>query len=323
MKVLITGASGFLGSHVADRIAKQDGVELRLLLRSRSRLTFLDGLRYERAEGELSDASSLVEAVRGVDTVIHVAGIVASLTEARYHEVNARGTEVLVQAAKTAGVKRFVYVSSLAALGPSSDGVTMPSTPNPVSGYGRSKLAGEHATLAERDAMSVAVVRPTAVYGERDRGLLPLYRIARFGFVPVYGDGKRLLTFIHAHDAADAIIVAAQAEGPSGGVYTVSDGSIQTWRSLIEAFGKASGRHLHILPVPTPLFNLAGYAGGLAQTVIRKPLPLGPEEILHMRAPAWLASNDSITRDLGWQPQIDIEQGFAQAYLWYREQGWL
>ncbi len=323
MKVLITGANGFLGSHVAERLSAHDGVELRLMLRRSSLLDFLDGLGYERVDGDLRDDASLTDAARGVDTVIHLAGLVSALTEARYHEVNARGTEALVGAAKAAGVQRFVYVSSLAALGPSRDGVTLPATPNPVSGYGRSKLAGEHAALAEKDAMSVVVVRPPAVYGERDRALLPFYRIAKLGFVPVYGDGLRRLSFIHAHDVADAIIAAALADGLSGAVYTVCDGRTHTWRSLVEAYGKAAGRRLRILPVPTPLFALGGYAGGLAQWLIRKPVPLSSEEISHMRAPAWLADNDAINHDLGWQPRIDIEQGLAQAYRWYRQCGWL
>ena len=293
------------------------------MLRQSSDTSFLEGVSYERIEGDVRDEASLAAAVSGTDTVIHLAGLVSALTEARYHEVNARGTEALVRAARDAGVKRFVYVSSLAALGPSLDGVTIPTNPAPVSGYGRSKLAGEHAALAEKDGMSVAVIRPPAVYGERDRALLPFYRIAKFGFVPVYGDGKRLLSFIHAHDLADAIIATALAEGPSGAIYTVYDGQVHTWRSLVEAYGRAAGRKLRVLGVPPALFALGGYAGGLAQSLIRKPLPLSPEEILHMRVPAWLVDNDTITRDLGWLPKIDIDQGFAQAYHWYRERGWL
>lgn len=121
MKVLITGANGFVGSHVAERLAAHDGVDLRLMLRSTSRLAYLEGVAYERVEGDLRDEASLTAAVQGADTIIHVAGLVSALTEARYHEVNARGTETLVRAAKAGGVKRFVYVSSLAALGPSRD----------------------------------------------------------------------------------------------------------------------------------------------------------------------------------------------------------
>jgi len=323
VKVLITGATGFVGSHVAERISRRQGIELHLMLRRTSRLGFLKGVDYKRVEGDMRDEASLARAAQGVETVIHVAGLVSALNEATYQEVNAAGTAALARAAREAGVRRFVYVSSLAAGGPSLDGATPPATPHPISAYGRSKLAGEYPVLAEKDAMSVAIVRPPAVYGERDRGLLPFYRIAKLGFVPVYGNGSRLLTFIHAHDAADAIITTALADGPSGAVYTLSDGAIYTWRQLVEAYGKAAGRQLRILPIPPPLFALAGYAGGLLQTVIRKPLPLSPEEVVQMHVDAWIGDNAAITHDLGWQPSIGIEQGFTQAYRWYKEQGWL
>ena len=220
-------------------------------------------------------------------------------------------------------MRRFVYVSSLAAGGPSLDGKTPPATPHPVSPYGRSKLAGEYPVLAEKDAMSVAVVRPPVVYGERDRGLIPFYKIARLGFIPVYGDGSRLLTWIHAHDCADAIIATALADGPSGAIYYISDGGIYTWRQLVETYGRAIQRKVRVIPTPTILYSLAGYAGGLAQTIIRKPLPLSPEEVVQMRVKAWIGNNADISRDLGWQPSIGLEPGFTQSYRWYKEQGWL
>jgi nucleoside-diphosphate-sugar epimerase len=323
MKVLITGANGFVGSHIAERMAARPNVELRLMLRRTSRLEFLEDLSYERVEGDLRDVASLHDAVSGVDTVVHVAGLVSSLTETGYYEVNATGTANLVQAARDAGVKRFVYVSSLAALGPSNDGKTPPSTPHPVSPYGRSKLAGEYPVIAAKDAMSVAVVRPPVVYGERDRGLVPFYRIARLGFIPVFGDGSHILTWIHAHDAADATIATALADGPSGAIYTISDGALYTWRSLVETYAAATNRKIRVIPTPKALYTLAGYAGGLAQTIVRKPLPLSPEEVVQMRVAAWIGDHAAITHDLGWQPKIGLEQGFAQSYAWYREQGWL
>jgi nucleoside-diphosphate-sugar epimerase len=322
VRVLVTGASGFLGSHVAERLSGRDGIELRLLLRPSSSLAYLQDVAYERANGDIRDLESLVAAVEGVDTVIHLAGLVSALTEARYQEVNALGTAALVVAARQAGVKRFVYVSSLAALGPSADGV-MPEVPRPISAYGRSKLAGEYPVLAEREAMSVAVVRPPVVYGERDRALIPFYRLARLGFVPVYGAGDRLLTWVHIHDAADAIIATALADGPSGAVYSISDGAVHTWRSLLQAYAKATGREVRALQTPPVLFALGGYAGGLVQTLLRRPLPLSPEEVEQMRQRAWICDHAAITRDLGWVPAIGLEQGFAQMYRWYKQQGWL
>jgi len=322
VRVLVTGGNGFLGSHVAERLASRDGIELRLLLRPTSGLEFLKGVAFERAEGDIRDAESLARAVQGVDAVIHLAGLTSARTEAEYQEVNVLGTAAVVQAARAAGVKRFVYVSSLAALGPSADGA-MPQTPHPISAYGRSKLGGEFPVLAERDAISVAVLRPPVVYGERDRALIPFYRLARYGFVPVYGNGERLLTWVHIHDAAGAIVATALADGPSGAVYSISDGNTYTWRRLVQAYAKATGRTVRALPTPPALYTLAGYAGGLVQTILRKPLPLSPEEVTQMRQRAWICDHAAITRDLGWQPSIGIEQGFAQAYRWYTQQGWL
>jgi nucleoside-diphosphate-sugar epimerase len=322
VKVLVTGASGFLGSHVAERLYGRDGVELRLLLRRTSSLRYLDATSFERVDGDMRDANSLRRAVEGIDTVIHLGGLVSALREAEYQEVNALGTAVLVKAARDAGVRRFVYVSSLAALGPSFDG-TIPETPHPISPYGRSKLAGEYPVLAEKDALSVAIVRPPVVYGERDRALVPFYKIARLGFVPVYGTGKRLLTWIHAHDAADAIVSTALADGPTGAIYPLSDGQIYTWRDLVRAYASATGRRVRALPTPPLMYTLAGYGGGIVQTILRKPLPISPEEVTQMRQPAWICDHTAITRDLGWNPQIGIEQGFGQAYRWYRQQGWL
>lgn len=321
MRVLVTGANGFVGSHVADCLAKHD-VDLRLMLRRTSRLGFLEGLEYERVEGDVRDAVSLSRAVEGVDIVIHVAGLTSALTETEYHQVNATGTAALVSAAREAGVKRFVYISSLAALGPSDD-ATMPETPSPITAYGRSKLAGEYPVLAERETMSVAVVRPPVVYGERDHALIPFYRLGKLGFIPVYGDGSRLLTWIHAHDAADAIVTTALADGPSGAVYSISDGGLYTWRNLVETYGRAIGKKVRVLPTPPLLFSIGAHAVGVAQTLLRRPLPLSPEEVVQMRAKAWICDHASITRDLGWKPSIQLEQGFAQSWRWYREQGWL
>jgi nucleoside-diphosphate-sugar epimerase len=171
--------------------------------------------------------------------------------------------------------------------------------------------------------MSVASVRPPVVYGERDRSLIPFYRLARLGFIPVYGDGSRLLSWIHAHDAADAIVETALAAGPSGAIYSISDGATHSWRSLVQVYARATGRRVRVVPTPPFLFTAGAYAGGLAQTLLRRDLPLNPEEVIHMRVRAWICDHAAITRDLGWKPAIGIEQGFAQSYRWYKDQGWL
>jgi nucleoside-diphosphate-sugar epimerase len=171
--------------------------------------------------------------------------------------------------------------------------------------------------------MSVAIVRPAAVYGQRDRALLPLYRMGKLGVVPVYGDGKNLLSWIHVHDAADAIVASALAKGPTGALYFISDGAFYTWLDLVDAFGRAWGKRPRVLRGPAQLFHAAGYAGGVIQVVSRRPLLLTPDQIRHMRARYWICDNTAITADLAWQPRTNLDEGFAETLTWYRDQRWL
>ena len=340
MRILVTGGNGFIGSHVVERLMAQ-GHELRLFLRTTSKTEFLDGLSgpstglragpstglgtsFERVNGDLRDEASLARGVDGMDAVVHLGGVTAARTEAEYLAVNGGGTAALAQAALTAGVRRFVYVSSLAAGGPSPDGRPLaPGDGAPISAYGRSKAAGERAVLSHQDGMSVAVIRPPAVYGPRDRAFLPLYRIAKLGVFPLLGDGENLASFLHVHDAAAAIVQATETDGPSGGVYTACDGSPHSWRELVDAFAKAMGRRPRLIPTPPFLYVAAGYLGGLASALIRRPLPLNPEQVDQMRQRYWVCDNEAICRDLGWQPKLSIEEGMAQTLAWYREHGWL
>jgi nucleoside-diphosphate-sugar epimerase len=324
MRLLVTGANGFVGSHVADRLAAQ-GHELRLLLRRTSLIENIVRLAYERHDGDLRVPESLADAVRGVEVVVHIGGVTAARTEAEYMAANGRGTESLVKAAVRAGVRRFVYVSSLAAHGPSPDGAPRPldAPGRPLSSYGRSKLAGEVATLAAREQMSVAVVRPPAVYGPRDKALLPLYKIARTGVLPVIGDGRNVVSFVHVHDMADAIVAVALAEGPSGGIYTAEDGTPHTWREMVRAYGDAIGKRVLCVPTPVALYAGAGYATGVVSWLLRRPLPLSPEEVKSMRQRHWVCDSAAMTRDFGWRPTIGIEEGMRTTAAWCKERGWL
>jgi nucleoside-diphosphate-sugar epimerase len=323
MRILVTGANGFLGSHVADELARQ-GHDLRFLLRQRSRVLNIDGVAYERTEGDIRDEGSLRPAVGGVDAVVHVAGLTSALNERAYNAVNATGTASLAQAAVEAGVKRFVYVSSLAAQGPSPDGRPVPDAlPRPISAYGRSKLAGELAVLGFRDRMDVVIVRAPVVYGPRDRGLLTLFRLAKRRVFPLYGDGRNQITWIYATDAARAIALATQHETAAGELYTLSDGEPHTWLELATLLKEAMGHRAWLARVPGKLYAAAGFAAGAISKVTRRPLPLNPEKVVEMRERYWLCDHDRITEDLGWKPLVGAREGIGLTLRWYQENRWL
>jgi 2-alkyl-3-oxoalkanoate reductase len=324
MKILITGPNGLIGSHVAERLQSQ-GHELRLMLRRTSDISFLEDVKaYERVEGDMRDAESLCRAVQGVDTVLHIGGLTKARREADYQAVNGKGTVDIAAAAANAGVRRFVYISSLAASGPSPDGKPRPldAEPRPIVPYGRSKLAGEVGVLAQARRMGVVILRPPVVYGPRDKAMLPLFKLAKLRFFPLYGDGLNRLSFIHVYDVADAVVSVTVDEKASG-IYTACDGAQYTWRDVLSAFEKAMGKGRVLgLPTPPAFYTAAGYAAGLVESLVRQTLPLNPEEVLEMRQRYWLVDNERITRELGWQPKILVEEGLVQTLTWYRERGW-
>jgi nucleoside-diphosphate-sugar epimerase len=202
-KVLITGATGFVGAHVTSRLAEH-GASIRALVRESSDIGLLEQIGAERITGSLTDPESMRLAVRDVDVVVHLAALTSARSVAGYDRVNQAGTRDLVRAAVHADQRprRFVYLSSLAAAGPSMDGepVRPGDTPRPLTAYGRSKLAGEIACREAADDIEVCILRAPAVYGPGDREMFRFFRMARFGFVPVPAGPDRRLQFVHVGD---------------------------------------------------------------------------------------------------------------------------
>ena len=326
MKVLVTGASGFLGSHVAQQFAA-DGHSVRLLLRKTSSRRFLSGFVYEIALGDVSDPATLSSAVDGVDAVVHAAGLIKARNEVEFHAVNATGTANLVRAAEqSASVKRFAYVSSLAAHGPSPDGEPRPyDVPaNPVSAYGRSKLAGENAVRQSDLAPRAVILRPPVIYGPRDPALVPFFRLVRFRVAPLLMGGRNRISIVYAEDAAHAIVQATTAEAEVGGkVYSPEDGRVHTWRDLLGAIEEAVGRRALRLSAPPWTFSAAALASEAFGFATRRAVSLTRDKVREMGQPYWVCSGENLRRDLGWAPLVDIREGARLTANWYRQQHWI
>lgn len=327
MKVLVTGATGFLGSHVAEQLARR-GHEVRVLVRSTSDRSFLRGVEAEEAVGDIMEADSLPAAVEGVDAIVHAAGLVKARSEAEFNAVNVRGTANLLDALGSSnGVQRFVYISSLAAHGPSEDGSPrrVDAAAEPVSAYGRSKLRAEGVVRAwAENGGSAAIIRPPVIYGPRDRALLSFFRLARWRLAPLLQGGKNAISVVYVEDAARAAVLTATAEGGAPFVtYTLDDGSVYSWRDLLRAVEKAIGRRALRLYSPGWAYAAAGAVSETFGRLRRQAVALSRDKVVEMRQPYWVCSHEGISRDLGWEPQVLLGEGAALTAAWYRQQGWL
>lgn len=326
MKVLVTGASGFLGSHVAEALARE-GHEVRTLLRPTSSRAFLD-FPHEEALGDVTQPETLAPAVAGVDVAIHAAGLVKARSEVEFAAVNAQGTANLVSAIETYApkLKRFVYVSSLAAHGPSPDGKPRPveAPPKPITAYGRTKLAGEEIARASLVADRTVIFRPPVIYGPRDPALVPFFRLVRMGLAPLLMGGRNHISIVYAEDIARAIVLAATAEAPvAGKTYCPEDGEPHSWRELLSAVEAAMGRRALRVSTPRWAFATASLASETFGLLRRRAVSLTREKVEEMSQPHWVCSADSLRRDLGWQPVVNIWEGARRTGEWYRRQRWI
>jgi nucleoside-diphosphate-sugar epimerase len=328
MKVLVTGGSGFLGSHVAEQLA-EGGHEVVALVRKSSSTRFLEGLRGVRlAYGAVEDAASVREAMQDVDGVVHSAGLVKARSAEEFFTINVQGTKNLLAAAKDVapGLRRFVFVSSLAAVGPSDDGSPVPSSaePRPLTHYGRSKLEAERAVLAEKDHLPVTVLRPPMIYGPRDNESFAFFQSVSRRFLPYLGDGKNTLSVIYASDAASACVRALAADVPSGRAYFIDDGNVYVWRDMLEDVERAIGKRA-LVRFSVPFFALRGaaLASETVGKITGKAVMLTRDKVNELSAPHWVCDSSDTRRDLGWEPRVDWAEGTRRAASWYRENGWL
>ena len=326
MKALVTGATGFVGSHLVERLLG-DGMEVVCLTRATSDPKWLESLNVERRVAGLDHGEALRRAVRGVDYVFHAAGLTRARGPKEYLAVNAEGTRRLLEAVLDEGLslRRFVYVSSLAAVGPapSSKPPDEADEPHPIDGYGASKLAGERVVLAHADRVPVTIVRPPAVYGPRDRNFLPLFRsTVRLGRVPVIGKPSKQVAMVYVSDLVEGIRLAAEAPAGIGRTYFIAGGN-HTMSEVVAAVCSALGMPARRLAVPSLLARLAGEIGQLQWAITGRPRIVSRRKVRDMLQPRWTCSWARARQELGYREAVGLEEGIRRTVEWYVRQGWL
>ncbi|MEZ4268380.1 MAG: NAD-dependent epimerase/dehydratase family protein [Myxococcota bacterium] len=327
MRVFLTGATGFVGSHVARHLVAE-GHTLRALVRESSDTADLARLGVERAVVSLNDAQGLAAALEGCDAVVHLAGLIKSRSEAEMLEVNSRCTGILGHAAARAcpDLTRFVYVSSIAAAGPGPADLRPmreQDPAHPVSVYGRSKRLGEEQLFPLADRIPLTILRPPVVYGPRDREMLKVFRMVKARLMLVRGRGAARVSLIYVEDLARAISLSLSTPHPSGSVFFVEDGQAWSWPDLGRAIGEGFGKTPRTVRVPDWTLAVAARATVAYGRLTRRAVFFTPDKLVEMRQSNWACSSNSIRETLGWRPQTRLPDGARRTADWYREAGWL
>ena len=321
---VVTGASGFVGSHVVDELLRSRA-RVRCILRQSSSRRWLEGKPVEIVDAPLTDAARLNEAVAGADWIVHAAGLTHARGAAEFHEANVKGTERILRAALTVeGLQRFVLISSQAAAGPSADGkpVTEMTLPQPVSAYGTSKLRSEELAMLMRDRIPVVAIRPPAVYGPRDDAILKVFIAVRRHIQPVL-QARARFSLIHAEDLARAVCLTLTHPQAPGEVYFAAEPDVTDYDEMGGFVKEAMGTWAVRVQVPGLLLYMSALAGEVVGGILGKPPFLSREKLREIGSGDWICASTKIRARLGWEPKITVRDGIIATAQWYREAGWV
>jgi dihydroflavonol-4-reductase len=325
LKTLVTGANGFIGSHLVEALLG-DGCEVRCLLRPAGDKRWLEGLDYEEVTGSLEDEGSLARAVEGVDVVYHSAGVTKARKAEAFYRVNAGGTAKLADACVARpSPPRFVYVSSQAAAGPCRRGGALREDDAcvPVSDYGRSKLEGERALARRAADLPYVILRPASVYGPRDTEVLLYFKFIKRGIEPALGWDDRRVSLCYVSDVVDALRAAGRGAGVPGETYFIAHDEVWNWGGISREISAALGVKTFPVRVPKAVVFGAATIAELAATLSGKVAVLNRERARVMMEKLWVCDASKAKKELGFSARVGFAEGARLTSAWYREQGWL
>ncbi len=327
LRIALTGATGFLGSHIADALLAR-GYRVRASIRATSNLRWLTGKPVETVVVDLTDPEDCARFLAGTDGLIHCAGVVAAPAMEIYHTANVTTTATLLEAARNAWAANedataFVLISSLAAHGPA--GLDRPARESdacrPISDYGRSKLAAEELLTAEEWAFRTAVLRPPALYGPRDAAFLPLVRMALRGWTGRIGRRLTGFSLVDGRDAAAAAIALLETESATGPFFVDDGRTGYDWPALVEALGQMAGRRIRILPVPMGMLKLISRLAG--STLAARSAILNRDRLRGLDTEGWVCDGSRLIAATSFRARWNAARGLTETLEFYRENSWL
>jgi nucleoside-diphosphate-sugar epimerase len=324
-KVLITGASGFVGYHLIVEAVKS-GMEVYAAVRASSNVTHLNALDVKFTNLDYGSVEALSENIQTnqYDYIIHASGTTKAKSKAEYNLINAEYTRNLAIAAAGSGVQKFIFVSSLAALGPLSDinsEIRDDSAPHPVTSYGESKLLAEQ-YLSSVENLPWIVVRPTAVYGPREKDIFIIFKSINMGLEPYIGRFDQQFSFIYVTDLT-AIILAALHSSVNHKAYNVSDGKKYDRYALADFSKRALKKKTFKFHLPVSGVRFVASVMDRLYARSNTTPALNKEKMSELTAINWACDISHLQADFNYAPSYNLEAGISETMTWYKKNNWL
>jgi nucleoside-diphosphate-sugar epimerase len=325
MKALVTGSTGFIGSHLVDELLNR-GYEVKCIVRDESNLRWLEGKEIEIVKGSLFDVEFLEKAVADVDYVYHIAGVTKGRNYNDYYRGNVETTKNLLNAClKNTRLRKFVLASSLSAVGPGYDAIPVNETTpyHPITSYGKSKAEAEKVALSFKDKLPITIIRPPSVYGPRDTYTFEIFKYLKFNILPIVFPKGQLLSIVYVSDLVDGFILAGESDKATGEIYFISEDRIYKSEEIEKAILKAIDKKVITLRIPAMILYSVSLASEIIFKVQGKASPLNFEKIKDVRQKNWACSIEKAKKELNYNPKVSLEDGMRKTLEWYIENKWL
>lgn len=323
---VVTGASGFVGSHLVDKLLSE-GHHVKCILRKSSSLRWLKDKPVEIINCGLLDKDSLRNVLKDADYLFHVAGVVKAKTNNEYLNGNVETTRVLLDVVSevNTSIKRIVIVSSQTACGPSLDGkpCTEETKEHPITRYGKSKLAQERLAMSYSDRLPISIIRAVAVYGPRDTEIYLVFKTYKQGLLGLIGFNKKLVNIVHVLDLVDGIYLAAITDRAKGQIYFIGSQEYYDWIQIGKAISNAMDKKALTVRVPHLIVYIVAFFAEFFSLFSSKAATFNIEKARDFVQQYWTCDVSKAVNELGFRQNISLEKGMKETVAWYREMKWL
>jgi dihydroflavonol-4-reductase len=326
MKAFITGATGFVGSHLTDRLIDK-GFEVYCLKRKTSSLKWLEGKKIKYVEGDLFSNEILKDTIKDMDYVFHIAGVVKSKKMEGFEIGNHLATKNLIEITYDVnpGIKKFIFVSSLASCGPNPDDKPINETyePEPITTYGITKRKAEEEVLKYKDKMNVTIIRPPAIFGPRDTEILIYFKTYNKGLNSLIGCRDKYLSLIYVEDLIDGIVLAMEKDFKSGEIFFICSNKAYNWDDVGNTTSKILDKKALKLKIPHWFVFTVGTIAQFFSIFSKNAATLNIEKCIDITRKRWVCTNEKAKRILGFEEKHTLEESFRKTIEWYKEMKWL